>query len=327
MAETGNTEKLAKIVSQDIFKWFKWSTCSAKDENWECVSEHHLKKQSHPSDVVFYYEDPYTGKTIYQNTDLKSYGKSSITVASVSTALTSLAMAVECANVSSSWQDKFLITGDGFDHVEGLLFIYNHDGDYDAEFSDLTKKIEFDKLRIIEHAPINLIGPKQIERLINIVSDIKFLKAEDTLPSIDDYTFFYPDLVRARRNGNEWGKPATIESLLSPWIIIKHKAGDSFSDGFIIYYNDLGDSVEEFVYLIDAMSHYQMLVSDFSIRIRFTNHKSTAPLNFEKAKLEYLKIWGNDEARKEQLNRINTAQITHFSRQFSTLEVGMQQDV
>jgi hypothetical protein len=325
MSETGNIEQLAKIVSNDIFKWFKWNTCAPKDEDWSCENTHHHKK-THPSDVVFYYDDPYTGRTNYLNTDLKSYAKNSIAKASVSNALKSLAMSVECANISQSWQDKFLLNDVGFGQVAGLLFIYNHDSEYDKDFAELIDNVDFDKLPVAESSELTVMGPALIERLINVVADMKMLRADETFPSINDYTFFYPDLVRSRRCGDEWGKPATIEALTGPWLLLKHRAGSNFDEGFVIYYHSSGETVEEFVYLIDAMSHYQMLSSDFAIRVRFTNASGNAPVNFEKAKHEYLRMWGNDVARKEQMHRIEAAQITHFTKSFNPIEVGMRQD-
>lgn len=235
MAETGNIEKLAKLVSNDIFKWFKWDTCAPKDENWDCVSEHHEKKSTHPSDVVFYYDDPYTGDTKYLNTDLKSYQANSITTNSIDKALKSLAMSVECANISESWQDKFLLDDVGFGSVSGLLFIYNHDDSYDKAFSDLINRIDFKNVQLNRDHDIVIMGPDTIKRLSDVVSDMKMLKADDCFPGPKDFTFFYPDLIRARRCGDEWDKPATIETLMSPWLIIKHRAGDGFKRGFVIY--------------------------------------------------------------------------------------------
>lgn len=325
MSETGNIEQLAKIVSNDIFKWFKWKTCAPKDLDWTCESEHH-KKRTHPSDVVFYYDDPYTGRTTYLNTDLKSYAKGSITKASIFGALKSLSMSVECANISHSWQEKFLLEDVDFGQVAGLLFIFNHDGQFDKDFSELMEQIEFDKLPIAEGNELAIMGPDLIERLINIVSDMKMLKADDVFPNTNDYTFYYPDLVRSRRCGDEWGKPATIESLTGPWLFLKHRGGEKFGEGFVIYYHSSGETVEEFIYLIDAMSHYQMLSSGLSIRVRFTNASENAPINLDKAKHEYLRMWGSDLARKEQMQRIDAAQVTHFVKSFNPIEIGMRQN-
>lgn len=327
MAETGNIEKLAKVISSDIFKWFKWNECLPKDENWDCVNEHH-GKNTHPSDIVYYYDDPYDNKTVYINTDLKSYKKGSITSTSITNALKTLSMSVECANVSATWQDKYLLDHERFSRVIGLLFIYNHDNEYDKELKRLVKGIDFSKVPISESNMVALFDPLMIARLVNIAADMSKLKANEILPSWKDYTFFYPDIVRARRCGDEWGKPATLEALTSPWLIIKHKAAeDAQGGGYIIYYNKSGESVDEFVYLIDAISHYQLMQSSQTIRVRFTAPAQNAAINFEKAKSEYLKIWGEDEARKKQLGRIEPASITHFSTSFNPMEIGMRENV
>lgn len=325
MSETGNIEKLAKIVSRDIFKWFKWKVCKPTDVDWDCeIAEH--KKKTHPSDVVFYYDDPYSGNTKYFNTDLKSYQAKSISKSRLTEALKSLAMSVECANISESWQEKFLLTDVGFGEVVGMLFIYNHDDKYDKDFSQVVEKIEFRDINIAESNELLIIGPDLIQTLCDVVSDMKALKADDSFPGAQDYTFFYPDLIRSRRIGDEWNKPATIEALTAPWLVIKHRSGDGYKSGFVIYYHLSGETVDEFVYLIDAMSHYQMFSSDYSIRIRFTKACSHASANFEKAKHEYLAMWGNDEGRMLQMDSIEAEQITNFTRAFNPMEIGMRDD-
>jgi hypothetical protein len=323
MPETGNIEELAKIVSKDIFKWFKWNTCGLKDVNWECVSDHH-KKKTHPSDVVFYYDEPYSGNVIYLNTDLKSYKKGSINTASITKALSSLSISVECANISEDWQKKYLISDDGFDKVIGLLFIYNHDDEFDKDLIDIIETIDFEKTGIPENVKLIVFDPDKIRNLVNIVNDIKGLVADDLLPRID-YTFFYPDMVMSKRHGEEWAQPASLEALTSPWLIIKHRATTGIEEGYLIYYQMLGETVEEFIYLIDAMSHYQMLLSNKPIRVRFTNAREEAANNFSKAKLEYLKMWGADEAREIQLNRIDARRISKVVSNYCPMEIGMRE--
>lgn len=329
MSETGNIEKLAKIVSKDIFKWFKWNTCLPKDEDWGCESDHHGKR-THPSDVVFYYNDPYSGDTKYLNTDLKSYAAGSITKSSLTKALKSLAMSVECANISDSWQSKFLLDDVGFGDVSGMLFIYNHDNAYDKDFHGEFEKVDFKEIPVADNNELVVMGPDLIQRLCDVVSDMKMLRSDDgniLFPNPKDYTFFYPDLIRARRCGDEWNKPATIEVLTSPWLIIKHRSGEEFKSGFVIYYHESGETVDEFIYLIDAMSHYQMFSGDYSIRVRFTKASNTANTSFEKAKHEYLKMWGNDEGRKKQMANIEVERITNFTKSYNPMEIGMRDDV
>lgn len=325
MSETENISRLAEIVSKDLFGWFKWHKAKPTNENWECVINHH-SKNTHPSDVVFYYDDPYSGDTQYVNTDLKSYAAKSITKGSIETALTSLALSVECANVSQSWQDKFLMSDEAFGQVSGLLFIYNHDDQYDLDFSSRLEQVDFSAVKIAEDNFITVMGPDLIRRLNDIVQDIKSLVASDELPRKEGYTFFYPDLIRARRSGDEWDKPATLQSLTAPWLIIKHRKTNDQPEGFLIYYNLKGDTVEEFIYLIDAMSHYQMFSGDLGIRIRFTESDHNASQNFEKAKHEYLRMWGDDEGRQKQMSKIEVRKIDQFARMFNPMEIGMREN-
>jgi hypothetical protein len=319
MSETGNIEELAKIISNDIFKWFKWETRPLKDSDWSCVLDYHHKK-THPADVVFYYNDPYTGETIYINTDLKSYKKDSITITSISKALKSLSIAVECANISEDWQHKYLVD-DG--KVVGLLFIYNHDNEFDKELSSLVESVNFEKDDIPENVSVFIFEPNRIRNFLNIITDIKGLIADNSLPQ-KDYTFFYPDLIMSKRHGDEWHQPASLEALTSPWLIIKHKKTEEAEEGYLIYYHKEGETIEEFIYLIDAMSHYQMLLSDKLIRIRFTNACKEAAINFDKAKLKYLEIWGFDETRKIELNKIEARNITQFVSKYCPMEIGMR---
>ena len=235
MSETGNIEELAKLVSNDIFKWFKWKTCALKDTDWQCVIDSH-EKRTHPADVVFYYDDPYSGNVIYINTDLKSYKKGSIGSSSISKALSSLSISVECANLSEDWQNKYLANDIGFDRVIGMLFIYNHDDEFDKDLIEVIDSIDFEKINVPENVKLLLLDPQKIRTLVNVVTDMKGLVADNLLPRTE-YTFFYPDLVMAKRHGEEWSQPASIEALTSPWLIIKHRATVDIEEGFVIYYH------------------------------------------------------------------------------------------
>lgn len=325
MSETGNIEELAKLISNDIFKWFKWKKRPIKDTDWKCVTDQH-KKKTHPADVVFHYEDPYTGATVYLNTDLKSYKKSSITTTSIEKALKSLSLAIECANISEDWQDKFIVDESLFDNVIGLLFIYNHDDQYDTDSEEIFNKIDIEHLNIKEFTKLVVFDPERIRYLYNIVTDIKDLIADKKLPKRKKYTFFYPDLILSKRHGEEWNQPASVEALTAPWLIIKHKESKKAKEGFLVYYNKSGETVEEFIYLIDALSHYQMMLSDTPIRIRFINSVPEAKNNLDKAKSEYLKTWGSDEARERQLGLIRASKITKVVANYCPMEIGMRED-
>ncbi|MDF9973077.1 hypothetical protein L3O58_25055, partial [Klebsiella pneumoniae] len=92
--ETSAIQRVAGKISEDIFSVFKWNSAAREDMNWDCCQEAHSKK-THPSDVVFYYIDPYEEEMVYLNTDLKSYAEGTIGKKIVEGALTSLALATE----------------------------------------------------------------------------------------------------------------------------------------------------------------------------------------------------------------------------------------
>lgn len=324
MGESGNIEALAEEISQDVFKWFKWSWCPLRNVNWKCVSDHHTNN-THPSDVVYYYNDPYTGKTSYINTDLKSYKKGSINNTSIIKALNNLALSVECANISSDWQSKYISPDANIGEILGLLFIFNHDNEFDKELSEIIEKLDSKKLHIPEDVFLALFDPLKIKNLLNIITDLEHLSAKKQFPA-DNYTFFYPDLTMSRRFGGEWEQPATIEALTAPWLIIKHGQCDEYKEGFLIYYHNEGNTVDEFIYLVDALSHYQMLLSDKPIRIRLTNSSADAINNFEQAKLSYMSMWGADEARERRLNTIKASKIKKVVPNYCPMEIGMREN-
>lgn len=132
MAETINIGEIATKLSRDIFKHFLWAKHPKHDDNFKCTNPEHLSdgkdpkpKESHPGDVVFYYNDPYLGKSVYLHTDLKSYAKKSITSTKLRTAFKSLSMTVECAKESEDWRNKYSVLADEAHEVRGLLFIHN----------------------------------------------------------------------------------------------------------------------------------------------------------------------------------------------------------
>ncbi len=324
MAETYNISALANKISDDIIKWLKWGECIPHDENWSCVKNENHEKKSHPSDVVFYYNDPYSGKTIYLNTDLKSYAKSSISAGSIQKGLQNLALSIDCANVSDEWKELFLSNEDDFDRVCGLFFLFNHDNEFINKWESIYSQIDFDRIKIPELYQIFVLDPNKIRLLFNVTHDIKALIADDKLPKRSGYTFFYPDLRLSKTHGGEWNQPATIESINSPWLIIKHRSCEKFDEGHLIYYHSPGNSIEEFLYFIDMLSYYQLLINNSPIRIRLTQAESKAKLLFKKAINEYMSIWGPDESKEKRLNSINIETVQTLYPNYKPMEVGIK---
>lgn len=332
MSETANIGEIAPRISKEIFKHFLWEKHQKHDDNFKCSNVGHKSegknpksKATHPGDVVFYYDDPYLGKVVYLHTDLKSYAKDTITSSKLRGAFKSLSMTIECAKESSDWRDKYSVLESEAHETRGLLFIHNHDNDYDKPFYDAIAKMDLQSLPISPGTLIHFLGPHDIQRLYSIGNDIIRLKGEDELPK--EYTFYYPDLVMSRRHGDGSGQAATIESLTGPYIILKHGAAEKCVAGFVIYYNRPGETPEEFEYFLDSLSRYQMLESDQKIRIRVTKGDAIDDLKavFEKAKKKYAKAWGFDPARAALLDKIEIDRITSVTSTYNPGDMGWRE--
>ncbi len=319
-------------ISKEIFKHFLWEKNQRHDDNFKCLNSSHKSdgkppkpKITHPGDVVFYYDDPYLGKTIYLHTDLKSYAKDTISSNRLRAAFKSLSMTIECAKESAEWREKYSVLESEAHEVRGLLFVHNHDNGYDQPFYDTIKKVDLKSLSVSPGTYIHFLGPHDIQRLYSIGNDIMRLKSDSELPK--EYTFYYPDLVMYRRHGDGSSQAATIETLTGPYIIIKHGSADNCAPGFVIYYNRDGDTTEEFEYFLDSLSRYQMLEADQKIRIKVTHDNSNHDMKgiFEKAKKKYAKAWGFDPAREALLNKIEIDRITSVTNTYNPGDMGWRE--
>ncbi len=299
------------------------------DENFSChkVDQHKPKPKktakvvsgdkshTHPVDVVFRYFDPYRNRYVLLNTDLKSYAQASITSASVFGALESLAKTIDCARSSGEWQKKYVLHKGDYE-VRGLLFVYNHDGEYHKGLMTLVKNMDFHKLSIQQGQLLHILDAVRIRYLYSVVMDMKSLIAEKEFPS-DDYTFFYPELYLHRSHGDSENLPATVELLCSPYMILRHGPvmfdGEdaSVNEGYVIYYNQDGSTSHEFRYLLDSLSRFQILKGRCSIKIRVAHHSPDSAMksNFDAAKNAYVADWGMDSFRKKELDRIEFESI------------------
>jgi hypothetical protein len=78
MAASQAGTSLAEIVSNDLFGRFFWRRTGSTTQNWPCENRLHLPRKTHPSDVVFHYDEPYSLRRTYVNCDLKSYASKNI---------------------------------------------------------------------------------------------------------------------------------------------------------------------------------------------------------------------------------------------------------
>jgi hypothetical protein len=357
VAETSNISRIAEILANDLFARFLWNDTGGWNQNWACIRSDHVvekrirKKKSddradstanngesvsgtsldavepkriltHPSDVVFYYDEPYSLSRTYVNTDLKSYKKGSITSSAVATAIQNLALTLECAELSEEWQEKFVHEQKSF-RIVGLLFIYNHDGEYDGDFDGIRAKVNQEKLKIPRNSRIFVLGPHDIRWLDNVRIDMQMLFSRHLLPHEDHLSFFYPDLVR-RKKIQVLARAATLEMLTGPWIILSYPVHGTNPAGYVVYFKGLGKYAEEFLYLLDHLMHYQMVKQGIAIRIRGLNADDNAPAHFKRAVDEYIENYhGEDSDFATLLRAVDFDIMPQIKSQFSEVKIGM----
>lgn len=352
MAENGPIEEVAKIVSNKLFRIFKWQQHGPFDQDFPCRKEKAHKpagknqRHQHPVDVVFSYKDPYSNKVVYLNTDLKSYSKNSIKASGVEAGLISLAKTIDCAQNSEAWKTKYEVYERNFE-VRGLLFVYNHDNKSEKDFYEFfnpvipsNKKrkpasIKMENIPIPKNKQIHIIEPKQINYMMAISADINEMIAEETFPK-RDYGFYYPQLTFHKVLISDKHPPATIELLSSPFMIIKHdgvnvlgdngKAKRVHDNGYVVYYNRDGSTDLEFLYLLDTLSKYQILDGDNNIRIRVAHPERSSSIqsNFSRAIKKYAHDWGFDEESESHLNNIELFSIPMVKEFYSTEEISWE---
>ncbi|HAS8310046.1 TPA: hypothetical protein I7725_05085 [Vibrio vulnificus] len=352
MAETSNIAKMAEKISEDIFKWFKWEHVPIKDLNFTCHKgkEHSSSskdKKTHPVDTIFKYKDPYKGREVIFNTDLKSYKKGSITSSALRDAIWSLARTIDCADGSEEWRKRYALSSKNYE-IRGLLFVYNHDGEYQNNFLDLFKPkignegklsggINIGNVPLREGQQLHVIEPLLIQYMRTIISDMDKLHREGSFPETS-YSFYYPDLLLHKLKGDTQNHPATIELISGPYMIIKHDdivkwcertnaPVVRYGKGYVIYYNQTGDTYLEFIYLFDMLSNLQILrTKENKIRIRVAHRQPFNDIrsSFQTAVEIYSHSLGGDEFKAEVLKSIELEIVEQTKDIFSTNDIGWE---
>ncbi|MFI3311181.1 hypothetical protein [Ewingella allii] len=348
--ETHNISLMADKVTAELFKWFKWEQVGSSNENFDCLKkdEHTNKSGTHPNDVVFKYHDPYLNRTVFFNTDLKSYAKTSMTATAMRNALSSLANSIDCAEGSKEWKDRYSYIS-GSSEVRGLLFAYNHDGNFDQLFYDVfhaiketkdvkgKKGMNLDNLPLKQGQKIHIIEPRTINYLQSVITDLTKLSHLGTFPNGSNYQFYYPDLTLHKVSGIPEELPATIESLTGPFFIIKHNdvkrlnesTGNiekTYEHGYVIYYNGEGKDQYEFIYIFDTLSKYQLLDGNEKIRIRliYPNIFKDVRGIYNTAIETYSREWGFDKYKRSIIESIEFDLVDFTKPSFSSVEIGWE---
>ncbi|MCF5383914.1 hypothetical protein GIW05_10745 [Pseudomonas syringae] len=269
------------------------------------------------------------------HTDLKSYAKGSIGPTEIKKALVSLARSIECAYVSPEWRDRYVTIKNERRAVKGLLFVFNHDDQYDRDFYSHFEDLRFETMHVREGQQLHIAEPALINHMATLRQDINSLIAADTFPKYK-YTFLYPDMVLHKAAGDYWSRPATMELIASPYMIIHHAAvhaesGEgvrlqTYREGYVIYYRRAGESEYEFMYLFDALSRFQLLNSDKDIKIRIRvicrNSSPNLRSNYMSAIASYVREWNEDAHRRAILESIELEIVTMAVHNYKAEQIG-----
>lgn len=327
--ETKNIDEIAGIISSRIFDELGWKVQNTTDISWNCCLSSHLSasqlsseapRKTHPTDVVFKYKDPYSDETQYIQTDLKSYCATTLKkTKSILNTIRSLSQQVACAPRSPEWRSLFVDNTNEKYRVNGLLFIYNHDNNYDA---DLLNKLSGAATAIYdfpENSMIAVFDPTMIRFLLDITEHIetrrsitdKFSQEQNLLwqkiPERDVCSYFYPD--KHNKIATK-GKilPATIEMITSGMLFysyehdyIRNDAGDRIKKKVLnIFWKENIDSSNYFVFLLEYIFNYQILNQFDKIFVitPFSTHSTT---HLQTAINEYVGIYSFTQSHIETL--------------------------
>jgi hypothetical protein len=329
LAETSKIAAMAVKLSEEVFSEFFWTKVGPEDQNWPCEDKEHHGVSTHPADVVFYYDEPYSQRRTFVHCDLKSYAKGTITVPMLRGALKSLARQIACAEKSETWRNRYM-HGNVTPDVCGLLFVYNHDGAFDKDFSSVLAGIKRKEVQLPKGARLFVLGPRDIHWLDNVRYDIRQLRGSsgsNALPAPQHCKFFYPQLDGQANLQPQKARAATLEMLTSPWIVFEYKHGQNLSErGVIVYYRRSGETEEEFMYLLDFLRHYQVTNDASKIDVRSLVTHEAAPAIFQKAQQRYIESLGDKEHLTElakKFQSIRYAKMTQTVTHFSEIELGM----
>lgn len=325
MAETVNTSVIADLVFNELFSVLGWKVHGPKNTSWDCTKRHKYNPPlhgKHSTDAVFYYDDPYLASRIFVNLDFKSYAKSSLETIDITANAQRLANTVECANRSLDFQSKFH-TPDESGQTVGMLFIHNHDNDYDAsKFRSVMRRLPPDSIDIQRGRRLAIVGPDAIDYIASVVNDIQVTRSK--LPTHKS-SFYYPHLVQ-RKAVNDVA--VSIESLLGPWQIVRY---DGVLEGrpdtqYHMYIRSSGATSIEFEYLIDFMFTYQLLDRMSKVVLKLTNASQDASIKLDNAKTMCVGRYNGLAELHARLTQVSFQRVHKITMKYSEYDIGMRRD-
>lgn len=325
MAETQVIARMAEKLSDEILGEFFWRKTGPMNANWECEHPDAHGVKTHPTDTVFFYDEPYAEARRYVQCDLKSYSKSSISRSQMKSAIISLAKQVRCAETSAEWQ-RMYVDDDSTPLISGLLFVYNHDDEFDADFDRLLIELRSEDLDLNPDSRLFVFGPDDINWFNRVATEIRQMRGKNHLPARKFTRFHHPQLVRKSNFQIVKARAATLEMLTSPWIILSWEDDDTRQEGYVVFHRR-ETNVDDLVYLLDYLKHYQLLQKRIEVTIKVPQSDSGAPVTLQKAVRKYIDhISGHNEDSDlaNLLQRVKLDFVPENKTSFSTDVIGME---
>jgi hypothetical protein len=322
MGETSNKSRIAELAFKDIFSVFGWSKTGPYNEEWACVAKHKEatpKLGRHPTDAVYKYVDPYQPTSVFVNIDFKSYAKTTLEKADLAAALRSLANAVDCANKSVEFQERYLGADTG--ETVGLLFVFNHDNRYDpGRFSDVRTSVPADALDIAKGRRMGIFGPAEIAYLGTVAADILRLQGTDDLRT-HERKFVLPNLIdRPARTDSA----LSMELLLGPWQLVRFSGvRDNRPHSEIHFYYRAAGTLRQFEYIFDFLFRFQLLEDVNSILLRLPDGDDDAAVQLEHAKAAFVSRYYNLKEIAEKLKKVSYVPVSRVQYNYSAMQIGM----
>lgn len=326
MSETANIASISEILSGKLFGVFGWKQFGPTNFNFrEDEGPEVTRRAKYPCDVVFGYMDPYSQLNVYFLTDLKSYKKSTIETKDFKSAITRLSGAVRKAGSSKEFQDHL---PDENGEIHGLLFVYNHDNEYDK---DLLAVISADSTISPDIPPvssISIFSPDQIQFMNDMYNDLEKIFGEDVDP-VGKFHFFYPNLTSQIPEKNEW-YAATKEMLLSAYVPvlylrnINEGGSHTWTQKYLdLYYRGEGRGYEEFCFIFEFLFRYNLIDDHSRVRIKIRGSSVGSQSAFQRAKSEFLKHFYKEDGALEKLQSIELKEIPTTIYSFHEVNIGM----
>lgn len=325
MAENDNIARQAEILATELFAEFFWDRIGPTNHDWPCETTEEHGVTTHPCDVVYYYDEPYSARRTYVHCDLKSYAKGSIKSPAIKSALISLGKQTACADKSAEWQDKHA-HDDVTYSICGLLFVYNHDGEYDADFNTTLTFVANESLHLPKGKKLFVLGPKEIFWLNNVSHEIQRMrgKRNPELPGPEHCSFYHPQLVRKANLQVKKAKGATLETLTSPVIILESRdPKGSAQRKIVVFYSRKGETTDEFTYLIDILRKYELLDERTLVTIKTLNPDPNSSPTFQKSQQQYIEgLAGSSTDLGGYVLAIRYEPIIEIKSTYSSIDLG-----